>query len=168
MVPWAERVSLIEPYAPQGGRRGQQPFSVQNLLRIHFCSIGSSPGTRPWKKPCTTCLPFGTLLAYRIGTKASPNESSILRFRHLLERYKLADQILATVNLLLQAKGLQLKAVKVVDATRIAAPSSTKNQSGELDPEMHQSKKGNQWYCGMKAHIGVNADSGCGAQRAAM
>ena len=89
-----------------------------------------------------------------------PSESSILRFRHLLERHKLAEQILATVNALLQAKGLQLKAGTVVDATLIAAPSSTKNQSGERAPEMHQSKKGNQWYFGMKAHIGVDADSG--------
>jgi transposase, IS5 family len=89
-----------------------------------------------------------------------PSESSILRFRHHLERHKLADQILATVNALLQAKGLQLKAGTVVDATLIAAPTSTKNQSGERDPEMHQSKKGNQWYFGMKAHIGVDADSG--------
>lgn len=89
-----------------------------------------------------------------------PSESSILRFRHLLERHKLADQILATVNALLQAKGLQLKAGTVVDATLIAAPSSTKNPSGERDPEMHQSKKGNAWYFGMKAHIGVDADSG--------
>jgi len=89
-----------------------------------------------------------------------PSESSILRFRHLLERHKLAEQILATVNALLQAKGLQLKAGTVVDATLIAAPSSTKNQSGERDPEMDQSKKGNQWYFGMKVHIGVDADSG--------
>ncbi len=89
-----------------------------------------------------------------------PSESSILRFRHLLERHKLADQILATVNALLQAKGLQLKAGTVVDATLIAAPTSTKNEGKARDPEMHQSKKGNEWYFGMKAHIGVDADSG--------
>ena len=89
-----------------------------------------------------------------------PSESSILRFRHLLERHKLADQILATVNALLQAKGLQLKAGTVVDATLIAPPTSTKNQSGERDLEMHQSKKGNKWYFWTEAHIGVDADSG--------
>jgi IS5 family transposase len=88
------------------------------------------------------------------------DESTILRFRHLLERHKLAEQILVTVNDLLQAKGLLLKAGTVVDATLIAAPSSTKNASGERDPEMHQTKKGNQWHFGMKAHIGVDADSG--------
>jgi transposase, IS5 family len=89
-----------------------------------------------------------------------PDESTILRFRHLLEEHKLADQILEEVNALLSDKGLLLKAGTVVDATLIAAPSSTKNQDGQRDPEMHQTKKGNQWYFGMKAHIGVDAESG--------
>jgi IS5 family transposase len=89
-----------------------------------------------------------------------PDESTILRFRHLLEKHKLADQVLAVVNDLLRDKGLLLKTGTVVDATLIPAPSSTKNASGERDPEMHQTKKGNQWYFGMKAHIGVDAESG--------
>lgn len=89
-----------------------------------------------------------------------PSESSILRFRHLLERHKLAEQILAAINGLLQAKGQQLKAGTAVDATLIAAPSSTKNKDKARDPEMHSSKKGKQWYFGMKAHVGVDADSG--------
>jgi len=89
-----------------------------------------------------------------------PDESTILRFRHVLEKRKLAERILATVNLLLGAKGLMLRSGTVVDATLISAPSSTKNASGERDPEMHQSKKGQQWFFGMKAHIGVDADSG--------
>ena len=91
---------------------------------------------------------------------AVPDETTILRFRRLLEEHKLAPQILALVNELLGAKGLLLRAGTVVDATLIAAPSSTKNASGERDPEMKQSKKGNQWFFGMKAHIGVDADSG--------
>lgn len=89
-----------------------------------------------------------------------PSGSSILRFRHLLGRHKLADQILATVNALLQAKGLQLEAGTALDATLIAAPTSTENESGERDPDMHQSNKGNQWYFGVKAYIRVDADSG--------
>ena len=89
-----------------------------------------------------------------------PDESTIRRFRHLLEEHKLAPEILKYINALLQAKGLLLRAGTVVDATLIAAPSSTKNEGKERDPEMHQSKKGNQWYFGMKAHIGVDADSG--------
>ena len=89
-----------------------------------------------------------------------PDESTILRFRHRLEKHKLAEQILATVNELLTAKGLLLKAGTAVDATLIAAPSSTKNKDRARDPEMHSSQKGKQWYFGMKAHIGVDADSG--------
>jgi len=91
---------------------------------------------------------------------AVPDETTILRFRRLLEEHKLAPQILALINELLSAKGLLLRTGTVVDATLIAAPSSTKNASGERDPQMKQSQKGNQWYFGMKAHIGVDADSG--------
>jgi IS5 family transposase len=89
-----------------------------------------------------------------------PDRVSILRFRHLLEEHELAQQILTTVNATLASKGLMLRSGTVVDATLIAAPSSTKNSTGERDPEMHQTKKGNQWHFGMKAHIGVDADSG--------
>ena len=89
-----------------------------------------------------------------------PDESTILRFRHLLEKHKLAAQMLVVINDMLRDKGLMLRAGTVVDATLIAAPSSTKNASGTRDPEMHQTKKGNQWYFGMKAHIGADAESG--------
>jgi len=94
------------------------------------------------------------------GATRLPDESTILRFRHLLEANNLAFQMLATVNAKLIERGLLLKAGTVVDATLIAAPSSTKNNSGEPDPEMHQTKKGNQWHFGMKAHIGADAESG--------
>jgi IS5 family transposase len=94
------------------------------------------------------------------GNVRLPDESTILRFRHLLETHKLAGPMLATVNDVLRDKGLMLRIGTVVDATLISAPSSTKNDSGERDPEMHQTKKGNQWYFGMKAHIGVDAQSG--------
>jgi IS5 family transposase len=89
-----------------------------------------------------------------------PDKSTILRYRHVLEKHKLVERILATVNLLMGAKGLMLRSGTVADATRISAPSSTKNASSERNPEMHQSKKGQQWFFGMKAHIGVDADSG--------
>jgi IS5 family transposase len=94
------------------------------------------------------------------GATRLPDESTILRFRHLLEEHKLSIQLLATINATLATKGMMLKTGTVVDATLIAAPTSTKNDSGERDPEMHQTKKGNQWHFGMKAHIGVDADSG--------
>jgi len=94
------------------------------------------------------------------GVARMPDETTILRFRHLLEKHDLATDMLRVVNDILQAKGLMMKKGTVVDATLIAAPSSTKNAEGERDPEMKQAKKGNQWYFGMKAHIGVDADSG--------
>ncbi|MGA0525008.1 IS5 family transposase, partial [Escherichia coli] len=94
------------------------------------------------------------------GISRLPDRVSILRFRHLLERHQLAEQFLQTVNAQLSAKGYLLKEGTVVDASLIAAPSSTKNGSGKRDPEMHQTKKGNQWHFGMKAHLGVDADSG--------
>jgi IS5 family transposase len=94
------------------------------------------------------------------GLSRLPDESSILRFRHLLEEHGLSLQIMVAINATLAKKGLMLKTGTVVDATLIAAPSSTKNKDGERDPEMHQAKKGNQWHFGMKAHIGVDADSG--------
>ena len=103
---------------------------------------------------------FREFVGLDAGEDNLPDESTILRFRHLLEAHNLSLQILATVNATLAAKGLLLKSGTVIDATLIAAPSSTKNSSGERDPEMHQTKKGNQWHFGMKAHIGVDADSG--------
>jgi len=103
---------------------------------------------------------FREFVGLDAGEDNLPDESTILRFRHLLEAHDLSLQILATVNATLAAKGLLLKSGTVVDATLIAAPSSTKNSSGERDPEMHQTKKGNQWHFGMKAHIGVDAESG--------
>ena len=160
VVPWSELVSLIEPYAPESGRRGQQPFAVEAMLRIHFMQQWFNLSDPAMEEALHDVPVFRDFAGLSNWADAMPSESSILRFRHLLERHKLAEQILATVNALLSAKGLLLKAGTVVDATLIAAPSSTKNREGTRDPDMHQSKKGNQWFFGMKAHIGVDAESG--------
>ena len=160
VVPWGDLVSLIEPYAPESGRRGQQPFAVEAMLRIHFMQQWFNLSDPAMEEALHDVPVFRDFAGLTNWADALPSESSILRFRHLLERHKLADQILATVNGLLSAKGLLLKSGTVVDATLIAAPSSTKNRDGGRDPEMHQSKKGQQWYFGMKAHIGVDAESG--------
>ncbi len=133
---------------------------MQTLLRIHFMQQWFNLSDPAMEEALHDIPMFRDFAGLTHWDERIPSESSILRFRHLLEPHKLADQILAIVNELLQAQGLQLKEGTVVDATLIAAPSSTKNQSGTRDPEMHQSKKGNQWYFGMKAHIGVDADSG--------
>ncbi|MEC5215602.1 IS5 family transposase [Actimicrobium sp. GrIS 1.19] len=159
VVPWAELVSLIEPHAPKG-KTGRPPFAVSTMLRIHFMQqwFGlSDPAMEESLHDIPLYREFAELDA---GMSRLPDESTILRFRHLLEKHALSAQLLATINATLAKRGLLLKTGTVVDATLIAAPSSTKNSKGERDPEMHQAKKGNQWYFGMKAHIGVDADSG--------
>lgn len=158
VVPWAQLVELIAPYAPEG-KKGRPPFALQTMLRIHFMQQWFTLSD-PAMEEALHDMPLFREFAHLSWDSRLPDESTILRFRHLLERHKLAEQILATVNDLLRYKGLMLKAGTVVDATLIAAPSSTKNATGERDPEMHQTKKGNQWYFGMKAHIGADAESG--------
>ncbi|HMM84658.1 IS5 family transposase [Azohydromonas sp.] len=158
VVPWAALVELVAPNAPEG-KKGRPPFPVETMLRIHFMQQWFTLSDPAMEEALHDVPLFREFAGLGWDTRL-PDESTILRFRHLLERHKLAEQILATVNGVLLGKGLMLKAGTVVDATLIAAPSSTKNAGGERDPEMHQAKKGNQWYFGMKAHIGVDADSG--------
>ncbi|MEY8689359.1 MAG: IS5 family transposase [Leptothrix sp. (in: b-proteobacteria)] len=158
VVPWAALVELITPYAPEG-RRGRPPFAVQVMLRIHFMQQWFTLSD-PSMEEALHDTPLFREFAGLTWDDRLPDETTILRFRRLLDTNKLAPQILGVVNELLGAKGLTLRTGTVVDATLIAAPSSTKNAGGELDPEMKQSKKGNQWFFGMKAHIGVDAESG--------
>jgi IS5 family transposase len=161
VVPWAELVSLIAPHAPApGAKGGRPPFAVETMLRIHFVQQWFNLSDPAMEEALYDTPMFREFAGLDAGEDNLPDESTILRFRHLLEAHNLSLQILATVNATLAAKGLLLKSGTVVDATLIAAPSSTKNSSGERDPEMHQTKKGNQWHFGMKAHIGVDADSG--------
>lgn len=158
VVPWAALVELIAPYYPEG-RTGRPPFSLSTMLRIHFMQQWftlSDPGMEEAFFDTPLYREFAQLEEF----SRLPDESTILRFRHRLEKHKLAEQILVTVNELLTERGLLLKAGTAVDATLIAAPTSTKNKDRARDPEMHSSKKGNQWYFGMKAHIGVDAESG--------
>jgi IS5 family transposase len=161
VVPWAELVSLITPHAPTRSAKGGRPaFAVETMLRIHFIQQWFNLSDPAMEEALYDMALFREFAGLDAGEDNLPDESTILRFRHLLEQHNLSLQILATVNATLAAKGLLLKSATVVDATLIAAPSSTKNSSGERDPEMHQTKKGNQWHFGMKAHIGVDADSG--------
>jgi IS5 family transposase len=158
VVPWAALVELIAPYYPEG-KTGRPPFSLQTMLRVHFMQQWftlSDPAMEeaffdtPLYREFAQLEEFGRL----------PDKSTILRFRHRLEKHKLAEQILGVVNDILIGRGLLLKTGTVVDATLIAAPSSTKNKEHQRDPNMHSSKKGQQMYFGMKAHIGADAESG--------
>ena len=158
VVPWAALEELIAPYYPEG-RKGRPPFSLLTMLRIHFMQQWfnlSDPAMEEGFFDTPVYREFAQLEEFA----RLPDESTILRFRHRLEKHKLAEKILATVNDILIERGLLLKAGTVVDATLIAAPPSTKNKDKTRDPDMHSSKKGNQWYFGMKAHIGADADSG--------
>ena len=159
VVPWSALVALIEPHAPRS-RTGRPPFAIETMLRIHFLQQWFSL-SNPAMEEALHDVPLYREFARLDGAAPRlPDETTILRFRHLLEAHDLAARMLGTVNDILTSKGLLLRAGTAVDATLIAAPSSTKNQEGKRDPEMHQTKKGNQWHFGMKAHIGVDADSG--------
>ena len=159
VVPWPALLKLIEPHYPKLGRPGRQPYPLETMLRVHFLQQWyalSDPGMEEALYDTPVMRRFAGLG----GLDTVPDETTILNFRRLLETHDLARQMLEQVNTFLSRKGLSLRGGTIVDATIIAAPSSTKNGDGRRDPEMHQTRKGNQWYFGMKAHIGVDDESG--------
>ena len=158
VVPWEPLLKLIEPCYPIAGR-GRHPYPLETMLRVHLMQnwFGlSDPAMEEVLYEITPVRAFAGLSL----SQPIPDETTILNFRRLLETNELAPEIMGRINAYLRRKGLLLKRGSIVDATIIAAPSSTKNAERERDPEMHQTKKGNQWHFGMKAHIGVDADSG--------
>ena len=159
VVPWAALVQVVEPHCPRT-KTGRPPFAVETMLRIHYLQQWFSLSDPAMEEALHDTPLFREFAKIDQGVARLPDETTILRFRHLLERHNLAPDMLRLVNDILGAKGLLLRTGTVVDATLIAAPSSTKNADGQRDPEMKQTKKGNQWYFGMKAHIGVDAQSG--------
>jgi transposase, IS5 family len=159
VVPWAALVAIVEPHCPRA-KTGRPPFAVETMLRIHYLQQWFSLSDPAMEEALHDTPVFREFAKIDQGVARLPDETTILRFRHLLERHNLAPDMLRLVNDILGAKGLLLRTGTVVDATLIAAPSSTKNADGQRDPEMKQTKKGNQWYFGMKAHIGVDAQSG--------
>ena len=143
VVPWAGLVALIAPYYPEG-RTGRPPFALETMLRVHFLQQWRSLSD-PAMEEAFFDVPLHREFAQLDVNERMLDKSTILRFRHRLDKHKLADAILATVNDLLSSQGLLLKEGSAVDATLIAGPSSTKNKGGKRDPEVHLSKKGNQW-----------------------
>lgn len=157
VVPWQGLITLIEPHYPKG-EGGRPAYPLMAMLRVHLMQnwFGySDPDMEEALYETNILRQFSGLSLERI-----PDETTILNFRRLLEKHELAAGILAVINGYLGDRGLSLRQGTIVDATLIHAPSSTKNQDGKRDPEMHQAKKGNQWYFGMKAHIGVDDESG--------
>jgi IS5 family transposase len=159
-MPWPMLEAIIEPHYPTAGRRGRPPMPLDTMLRIHFMQQWyalSDPGMEDALYEIESMRRFAQL---DLGDDALPDETTILKFRRLLEAHDLANKLLEAVNAHLGNKGLLLRQGTIVDATIIHAPSSTKNKEGKRDPEMHQTKKGNQYFFGMKAHIGVDVASG--------
>jgi transposase, IS5 family len=159
VVPWSRLVALIEPHYPKPGN-GRRPISLETMLRIHFMQqwfAYSDPAMEEALHDIPLLREFAGLDA---TVEAIPDETTILKFRHLLERHGLAGALLEEINALLGERGLILRKGTMVDATLIAAPTSTKNAQGKRDPEMSSTKKGNQWYFGMKAHVGVDTAHG--------
>jgi len=159
VVPWAELQTLIEPHYPKG-ENGRPPVGLSIMLRVYFLQQWfnlSDPGAEEALYESPVLRRFAGV---DLGRAPAPDESTILQFRHLLERHDLGGAMLDTVNQYLESRGIRITTGTIVDATIIHAPSSTKNRSGERDPEMHQTRKGRQWYFGLKAHIGVDSKEG--------
>jgi len=159
IVPWSGLESLVRPHYTKAGN-GRQPVGLSIMLRTYFVQQWfnlSDPGAEELLYESAAVRRF---VGVDLGIAPAPDETTILRFRHLLEKHDLGGLMLDAVNVHLEAKGIKIQTGTIVDATIIHAPSSTKNEKKERDPAMHQTKKGNQWYFGLKAHIGVDAKHG--------
>jgi IS5 family transposase len=159
VVPWARLVALITPFYPKG-ERGRPPMGVERMLRVYFLQQWYGLADEALEDALYDMQSLRVFAGIDLGHEAVPDATTLLKFRHLLERHELTKAILTEINALLSARGAFLREGTIIDATIIAAPASTKNKSRERDPEMHQTKKGNAWHFGMKAHIGVDAHSG--------
>jgi transposase, IS5 family len=155
MVPWAELCALIEPHYPKPGN-GRPPVGLERMLRIHFLQHWFSLSDPGVEEALYDSLAMRGFVGIDLGREPVPDETTACKFRHLLEQHGLGEQIFARVNQYLSEHGLKIGTGTIVDATILHAPSSTRNATGERDPEMHQVRKGNQWYFGMKAHVGVD------------
>jgi IS5 family transposase len=150
-VPWSAMESLVRPHYAKAGN-GRQPVGLSIMLRTHFVQQWfnlSDPGAEELLYESAAVRRF---VGVDLGAAPAPDETTILRFRHLLEKHKLGELMLDAVNVHLETKGIKIQTGAIVDATIIHAPSSTKNEKKERDPEMHQTKKGNRWYFGLNAH----------------
>ena len=158
LVPWKRLESIIKPHYPKAGN-GRRPYPLSTMLRIH-CMQNWYSLSDPAMEDALYEIASMRLFASLSLDKAIPDHTTIMNFRHLLERKGLARKLFKEVNQWLTEANVLLKEGTLVDATIIEAPTSTKNKAGERDPEMHQTKKGNEWHFGMKAHIGVDARTG--------
>lgn len=156
VVPWAQLCALLEPHYPKAGH-GRRPVGVERMLRIYFLQQWFNLSDPAVEEALYDSVVMRQFVGIDLGREPAPDETTVCKFRHLLEEHGLGGQMLETVNRYLESRGVRITRGTIVDATIIQAPSSTKNQEQERDPEMRQTKKGNQWYFGMKAHVGVDS-----------
>ena len=159
LVPWARVVAVIAPYYPKG-ERGRPPIGIERMLRIYFLQQWYGLADEALEDAIYDSQAMRTFAGIDLSVESVPDATTLLNFRHLLEAHDLTRQLFQAVGALLEERRLLMREGTIVDATIIAAPCSTKNARKERDPQMHQTRKGNQWYFGMKAHIGVDAHSG--------
>lgn len=155
VIPWARLVALIEPHYPKAGN-GRQPIGLERMLRIYFLQQWFNLSDPAAEDAIYDSESMRRFAGVELGDDVIPDETTILRFRHLLEAHHLTAALFAEMRSLLEEKRLLLKSGTIVDATIIAAPSSTKNATEARDPEMKQTRKGKQWYFGMKLHVGTD------------
>jgi transposase, IS5 family len=156
VVPWRELCALIEPFYPKAGN-GRPPVGLERMLRLHLLQHWFNLSDPAAEEALYDSLSMRRFVGIDLGREPIPDETTILNFRHLLERHNLGKPLFDRMNEHLAARGLKVAGGTIVDATIIAAPSSTKNEAQARDPEMHQTRKGQQWYFGMKLHIGVDS-----------
>ena len=156
IVPWQKLCRLIEPHYPKG-ERGRPPIGIERMLRVYFLQVWFNLPDPAAEDALYDSAAMRTFVGIDLGREPAPDETTICKFRHLIESHALGERLFAVVNKHLCARGIKVGTGTIMDATIIAAPSSTKNEDGKRDPEMHQTKKGNQWYFGLKAHIGVDS-----------
>jgi IS5 family transposase len=156
VVPCGKLCALIEAHYPKAGN-GRQPVGLERMLRIYFLQQWFNLSDPAVEEALYDSAGMRSFVGIDLGREPVPDETTVCKFRHLLEQQQLGGQMLEAVNLHLQRKGVRITTGTIVDATIIHAPSSTKNREQKRDPEMHPTKKGNQWYFGMKAHVGVDS-----------
>jgi len=156
VVPWGKLCGLIESYYPKAGN-GRQPVGVERMLRIYFLQQWFNLSDPAVEEALYDSAVMRSFVGIDLGREPVPDETTVCKFRHLLEEHGLGGRMLEAVNLHLQSQGVRITTGTIVDATIIHAPSSTKNREQKRDPEMHQTRKGKQWYFGMKAHVGVDS-----------
>src|SRR3954453_16951744 len=159
LVPWAELCAVIEPHYPKAGN-GRPPVGLERMLRMYFVQHWFTLADEAWEEALLDSTALRRFVDIDLGRERVPDATTLLKFRRLLQDHDLGQALFARVGEVLQARGLKVGTGTIVDATIIAAPSSTKNADKQRDPEMHQTRKGQQWYFGMKMHIGVDSRTG--------